>query len=114
MRPTFIAIAAVVHAEPPRAMDLIKAALSKAGACIVSAQRHGNQALVFGFEIDAKSLPALEEQLERIARLLDPSAARMREAERQVAPLAEVHGSLHVTLVHDAPDERVELPNVPG
>jgi glycine cleavage system regulatory protein len=114
MRPPFIAIATVVHAEPPGAVDMIKAALANAGACIVSAQRHGNQALVFGFEIDARNLHMLETQLERVARLLDPSVERMRESAHTLAPEAEVHGSLHVTLVHDAPDERVELPKVPG
>ena len=114
MRPSFITIAAAVHAEPPRAADVIKRALSNAGACITSAQRHGNQALVFGFEIDAKNLGLLQEELERVASLLDPSAARMQEARQKLAPHVEAHGQLHVTLVHDAPDERVELPKVPG
>jgi hypothetical protein len=49
-----------------------------------------------------------------VAQMLDESDAKLDRAALDLAPDTELSGTLHVTLVHDAADERVELPKVPG
>ena len=114
MRPVYLALALAISAEPPLASDLVKQALGRVGAVITSAQRLGNQALVFSFELRGEQLSELRPALREIGSLLDQTEAKLEQAERTVPPTAEVVGSLHVTLMHNAPDERVELPRVPG
>ena len=88
-----LAVAVVIEDEPAAATLAIKAALSAAGACIVSAEQLGNQALVFGFDLLARDLERLVYELQ---------------------PDVEVHGTLHVALIHAAADQRVPRPRVPG
>lgn len=114
MASTIVSLAVAVRAEPSTATELIKAALSRAGAVITSAQRLGNQALVIGFELDAKDAALLQVELRAIAQPLGETDAKLDRAARELAPATEILGTLNVTLVHEAPDERVELPKVPG
>jgi hypothetical protein len=109
-----LAVAVVVEDEPAGGALAIKTALSAAGACIVSAQQLGNQGLVFGFESMARDLERLLEELGRCARLLPPSEANVKRLVYELQPDVEVHGTLHVTLVHAASDQRVPRPRVPG
>jgi hypothetical protein len=110
----FLTLAVAVRAEPPAATDLIKGALSRAGAVITSAQRLGNQALVFGFELEASQAAALHAELRAVSQPLDDTELKLERAARTSPPGREILATLNVALVHEAPDERVELPKVPG
>lgn len=109
-----ISVAVAVEDEPAGATSCVKAALASAGACIVSAEQLGNQGLVFAFELDAGQLPALLEQLRRRARLLGEADAAVQRLVYELQPDVEVHGVLHVSLVHGAADQSVPRPRVPG
>jgi hypothetical protein len=109
-----VSIAVAIEEEPVGATSAIKAALATGGACIVSAEQLGNQGLVFGFEITAGQLPALLGQLRHCARLLSGAEAAVERLVYELQPDIEVHGMLHVSLVHGAADERVPRPRVPG
>jgi hypothetical protein len=104
-----LSVAVAFDGEPADATSAIRTALHAAGACIVSAEQFGNQGLVFGFELAADQLPALWEQLRQCTRLLGDS-----DHHPDVGHELEVHGMLHVSLVHHAPDQRVPRPRVPG
>lgn len=109
-----LSLAVALHAEPTAATECIKGALSRAGAVITSAQRLGNQALVFGLELEARRAADLHEELRAVSRLLEETDDKLDRAARELGPETEILATLHVTLVHEAPDERVALPRVPG
>jgi hypothetical protein len=109
-----LSLAVAVRAEPTAATELFKGALSRAGAAITSAQRLGNQALVFGLEFDARNAGALHGEQRAVSQLLDATDDKLDRAARELLPDTEILAALHVTLVHEAPDERVALPRVPG
>ena len=109
-----LAVAVVIEDEPAAAALAIKAALSAADACAVSAEQLGNQGLVFGFELMARDLGRLLQELGRCSRLLPPSEANVKRLVYELQPDVEVHGTLHVTLVHAGPDQRLPRPRVPG
>jgi hypothetical protein len=109
-----LCLAVALRGEPIAATESIKGALSRAGAVITAAQRLGNQALVVSFELNAENAGALHAELRGVAQMLDESDAKLDRAALDLAPDTELSGTLHVTLVHDAADERVELPKVPG
>lgn len=113
MSPRFLSLAVAVHAEPAEATELIKHGLGAAGAVITGAQRLGNQALVFNFELRAEHALALAQELSSVATLLEESEAKLRQAS-ELAGGSELVGALNVTLVHRAPDQRIALPKVPG
>ena len=114
MAQVVISLVVAFHGEPVHATDAIKGALSRAGAVITSAQRLGNQALVLSFELDARNARALHGELRRISQPLDDTDGKLDRAALELAPDTEILGTLHITLVHDAADARVELPKVPG
>jgi hypothetical protein len=114
MQCNYLSVAVAIDGEPVAAAAAIKAALSAAGACIVSAEQLGNQALVFGFELRAGRLESLVERLRACSRLLAASEADVKRLVYELQPDIEVHGALHVTLVHSAADLRVPRPRVPG
>lgn len=109
-----LSIAVAIEDEPIGATSAIKAALGAAGACIVSAEQFGNQGLMFAFELNAGQLPALLEQLRRFARMLGDADAAVQRLVSELRPDVEVHGMLHASLVHAAPDQKVPRPRVPG
>ena len=114
MQCNHLSIAVAVEDEPIGATAVVKAALAAAGATILSADQFGNQGLVFAFELSAGQLPALLEQLRRCARLLADADAAVQRLVYELQPDVEVHGMLHVSLVHTAADQSVPRPRVPG
>lgn len=103
-----------IEDEPGGAGLRIKQALSAAGASILSAEQLGNQALVFSIETTAGQLQALLAELQRCSRVMAPGEADVKRLARELEPQIEVYGTLHVTLVHTAADQRVRRPRVPG
>ena len=103
-----------MHAEPVAAAAVIKRVLADCGAAVTHVHRLGNQALVFTFELTAGEVTLLRDGLAAVSQLLDPSEETLEQALRTFPANAELVCSLHVTLVHGAPDERVPLPKVPG
>ncbi|MCB9616921.1 MAG: hypothetical protein H6722_31180 [Sandaracinus sp.] len=72
---------------------------------VTGAERLGGIALVVRFEVAASDA----------VRTLESLRAVMRITEGESIPSGdELFGHLHVTLAHDGPDERVEIPKVPG
>jgi len=97
-------LTAEIEADATHAWPVVREAL--APAIITHADRLGGLALVLRFECDASRASEVRENLRE---------AGLR-VTRDVRPGAEGDwlGMLHVTLIHDGPDERVEIPDVPG
>ncbi len=78
---------------------------------IVDASRLSNKALTYRIEVDREGVECLLGALAACGAVIDQQQrdypARGREPEDAVV-------LLHVALVHDEPDQRVELPKVPG
>lgn len=114
MPAAFVALKLIIHAEPALAVQRVKQAVSEGGGVITNATRFSNKALSFHLEVEAKHLEDLRRALANAGQLASEGASRMQELAPGLMPEAEVLGLLHVTLVHEAPDERIELPKVPG
>lgn len=114
MVPLFVTLELVLHKEPAEAVQQIKEAVQRGGGLITNATRFSNKALSFQVEIEARHLASLGSALDAIGSLATEGKAQLERLSQALANEAEVQAFLHVTLVHSAPDERVETPKVPG
>lgn len=109
------ALELVVRAPPFVAQSGVREACARGGAVVLSAQALSNKALVYHVEVPSQAVPPWLDQLRALGTLgqvgadtLHDHARVLRRSERDIA------GSLHVTLVHDEPDEAIVPPSVPG
>jgi hypothetical protein len=113
--PAYHALEASLHETPLGAVAAVRGCVERSGGVIVEATRFSNKALSFKIEAFPAQVARLETELGRLGALHGsqpvPTGA---PALASLAPNCEVLALLHVTLVHDLPDERVELPRVPG
>jgi hypothetical protein len=104
-----------MQSEPALAVAAVRSAVEQAGCVITDATRFSNMALSFKVEAYAHRVPALVAALRNEAALHAahelPAGAPALDV---LPPDTEVDVLLHVALVHDLPDERIELPKVPG
>jgi len=97
-------VAGELALDAAHAWPLVRDALSTVS--ITRAETLGGLALVVTFECEGDDAPVV------LARLRE---AGVRVTDGEHAPSSgEVMGMLHLTLAHDGPDERVEIPKVPG
>jgi len=113
MTPVFVTLDLVLHEEPTRAFQHVKEAAQRGGAVITHASRFSNKALSVQLEVEARHLVSVRDSLAAVGHLTT-GGTDLEGLALSLSPEAEVRGFLHVTLVHDAPDERIELPKVPG
>jgi hypothetical protein len=97
-------VAGELALDAAHAWPLVRDALST--VAITRAETLGGLALVVAFECEREDVPVV------LARLRE-AGVRVTDGERAPSG-AEVMGMLHVTLAHGGPDERVEIPKVPG
>ena len=114
MDAVYVTLDLVLHEEPVGGFQRVKEAAQRGGAIITQATRFSNKALSVQLEVEARHLTSLRDALLGAGNLAAQGAARLEELTRSLSPEREVQAFLHVTLVHDAPDERIELPKVPG
>lgn len=110
----YFSIEAVARAEPATAVQWVKDALQVAGAVVTDARRLSNKALTFRIEICAQDLLRLDRALTAPIEVSAAERQTLTALHARLEPEQEVIGMLHVTLVHGLPDERIELPKVPG
>lgn len=97
-------VAGEMTLDAAHAWPLVRDALS--ATTITRAERLGGLALVVTFECSRNDAPNVLDQLRLVGvRLTDGTTVPNGE---------ELLGLLHVTLAHGGPDERVEVPKVPG
>lgn len=92
-------------------LGLLRTVIVNAGAWVVDAQSLGGLVLVVRFESDDFVSAAMASALAAAGVQLAPPSQRSLAA---VPDGARVTGSLSVTLVREGPDERVDVPSVPG
>ncbi len=114
MAPSIVTLELVMHELPAEALQRVKDAVSRGGGAITNATRFSNKALSLQLELDAHHLVSLRDALSAAGNLSQAGAERLAELAQMLAPDCEVQAFVHVTLVHTAPDERIELPKVPG
>ena len=110
----FLAIEVLLKDESAAALWKLKEAAGKAGVFITGAERFANKALMLRLELEARNLVHLKVALEQIGSLLDPGGHHLMELAGTFDADTEFVVSLHVSLIHGAPDEPVEVPKVPG
>jgi hypothetical protein len=93
----------------------VQQALDRVGAVVLYANPLGSMALALVVELETVSFPALASALDDVDVHLDgASRARLQPAAAS-ADSEEVRTLLlHVDFAHDGPDERTEIPHVPG
>jgi hypothetical protein len=92
-------------------LGTVRGAVVAAGGWVVDAQSLGGLVLVVRFESDAFSATVLSSALSDAGVVLDPGSQRALSAAPERCAAV---GSLTVTLVREGPDERVDIPSVPG
>jgi len=93
-----------------------KEAILACGGFVLGAHVFSNKAVVIQFEIPSSSLSALVSAIVRVGiRLFDESAEAVPEVACRCADEeADIQGQLHISFVHGEPDEKTEVPSVPG
>lgn len=112
--PTPYAIALSMTREPAEAMAALRDAVAACGAVIVGSTRFSNKALSLHVECYAKDVKALVHALVGIGTVHEASEFQGAAPLASLPPEGEVLILLHISLVHDQPDERIALPKVPG
>lgn len=111
----YYALEASMRASPAEALALLRACVERSGGVILEAARFSNKALALKVEAFPAQVAKLLGELANAGRVhtahgVPPGAPELGA----LPPDADVLVLLHVSLVHDLPDERVELPRVPG
>jgi hypothetical protein len=110
--PKVVTLELGMRATPPEAAARVRAAVDQGGGAILDAARLSNKALTYRVEVALTDLPRLEATLAALGSVIK-SAVHEYEG-RAEADAADATMLLHVALVHREPDQRVELPKVPG
>jgi hypothetical protein len=110
--PKVITLELGMRTTPPEAAARVREAVDRGGGAILDASRLSNKALTYRIEVATEDLPRLETALSALGSVIH-SAAHDYPSR---ADTADVDATLllHVALVHGEPDQRVELPKVPG
>jgi hypothetical protein len=104
-----------VLTKRPRAeaVTQLKEALTAAGGWVTDYREFSNKTVCINLEIEERHCGGLLERLRNVEYVVEPETTRLLEL---VAPDGErmCAGTLCVTLMHDDPDEKTEIPAVPG
>jgi hypothetical protein len=112
--PTPYAIALSMTREPAEALAALRDTAAACGAVIVESTRFSNKALSLHVECYAKDVKTLVEALAQIGSVHHAGESQGEAPLASLPTEGEVLILLHVSLVHDQPDERIALPKVPG
>jgi hypothetical protein len=110
--PKVITLELGMRATPPEAAARVRAAVDRGGGATLDAARLSNKALTYRIEVATADLPRLEASLAALGSVIH--SAVHEYPSRTDADAVDATILLHVALVHGEPDQRVELPKVPG
>ena len=109
-RPMTAALQATMRGTAAEALQAVERACLKSHVFVMNAERLGGLALVVQWEMEGDRRQSFVDALAEQDVFLDEASA-----DTLAGPwLGELSGSLHVSLDHEGPDEKVTIPAVPG
>ena len=93
-----------------QALQAVERACLKAHVFVMNAQQLGGLALVAQWEMEGDHRQSFVDALAEQGVFVDEASAETLAGQW----LGELSGSLHVSLEHEGPDEKVTIPAVPG
>jgi len=119
--PPFLRINAVTRANRDEMIARVRTAMTKSGAWIVDVKLFSNASVCFNFEIPSSHAEQFRAALTatdlRLTKESDDSLASLLERDKSAeagSPATEIAGSLQITFIHNEPDLRIEVPQIPG
>ena len=98
----------------------VRTAITASGAWVVDVRLFSNVSVCFNFEIPSSHTAQLREALAatglHLTKESDDSFASLLEHESDADDLQEsdIAGTLQITFIHNEPDLRIEVPQIPG
>jgi hypothetical protein len=119
--PPFLRINAVTRANRDETIARVRTAIAQSGAWVVDVKLFSNVSVCFNFEIPSSRTAQLREALAatelRLTKESDDSFASLLEHNESAADGSQptdIAGTLQITFIHNEPDLRIEVPQIPG
>ncbi len=100
-----------MEAAPSQAFHALRQVFDELGIFLDDARQLGGLAIVLAFELDDDGRATLATELEAAGLVLTEAS---EEALVRGPFRAPWQATLHVSLAHPGPDERIDVPAVPG
>ncbi len=94
----------------------VKDAIQFSGGFVLQATAFSNKSLAVSFELPAARIPDLGQRLSDASIVFyeDSAAALAQVPEDAADDCSDLTAMLNVAFLHDEPDEKTEVPSVPG
>ena len=117
----FLRINAVTRANRDETIARVRTAITQSGAWIVDVKLFSNISACFNFEIPTSHAEQLRDALAamdlHLTKESDDSLTSLVEARKSAdggSQVTDIEGSFQITFIHNEPDLRIEVPQIPG
>lgn len=117
----FLRINAVTRANRDQTIARVRTAIAQSGAWVVDVKLFSNVSVCFNFEVPSSRTAQLRQALTatelRLTKESDDSLASLlehHEAAAKGSRETDIAGTLQITFIHNEPDLRIDVPQIPG